>query len=102
MRNWQENEKHQRSVRKSGVTRPAQHSPPKPKKQSAERPTVPEATTSSRRLALTQEELRARISRQAFELYEKRRTATEVDDWIEAERLVKIELLSEEQGVGSV
>jgi hypothetical protein len=48
---------------------------------------------------LTQEEYRARVARQAFELYEKRRSLTEVDDWVEAERLVKLQLLSEQQGV---
>jgi hypothetical protein len=47
---------------------------------------------------LTQEEYRARIARKAFELYEKRQALTDVDDWMEAERLVKLELLEEQRG----
>ena len=47
---------------------------------------------------LTQEEYKARIARKAFELYEKRQALTAVDDWIEAERLVKLELLEEQRG----
>jgi hypothetical protein len=47
---------------------------------------------------LTQEEYRARIDRKAFELYEKRQALTDVDDWMEAERLVKLELLEEQRG----
>jgi hypothetical protein len=47
---------------------------------------------------LTQEEYRARVARKAFEIYQKRRALTEVDDWVEAERLVKLELLNEQRG----
>lgn len=57
-----------------------------------------ELTTSARGLVLTQEEYRARVAKKAFEIYEKRRAWTEVDDWIEAERVVKLELLNEPQG----
>jgi hypothetical protein len=48
---------------------------------------------------LTQEEFRARVARKAFELYEKRRALTEVDDWVEAERLVKLQLLEDQRGL---
>ena len=41
-------------------------------------------------------------SQKAFELYEKRQAVTEVDDWLEAERLVKMQLLHAGQGAGSV
>lgn len=44
---------------------------------------------------LSQEEYRARVAQKAFQIYEKRRALTEVDDWMEAERLVKLELLDE-------
>jgi len=47
---------------------------------------------------LTQEEYRARVARKAFELFEKRQALTELDDWVEAERLVKLQLLSEQRG----
>lgn len=47
---------------------------------------------------LSQEEYRACVARKAFELYEKRRALTEVDDWMEAERLVKLQLLAEQRG----
>ncbi|BCA54544.1 hypothetical protein W02_16840 [Nitrospira sp. KM1] len=49
----------------------------------------------------THEEFRARVAQKAYELYESRRALTEVDDWLEAERLVKLQLLSAPQG-GSV
>ena len=58
----------------------------------------PEPTTPSLGPVLTQEEYRARVARKAFEIYQKRRALTEVDDWVEAERLVKLELLNEQRG----
>jgi hypothetical protein len=57
-----------------------------------------ELTTYATGPVLTQEEYRARVAKKAFEIYEKRRAWTEVDDWIEAERVVKLELLNEPQG----
>ena len=48
---------------------------------------------------LSQEEYRAHVAQKAFEIYEKRRALTEVDDWVEAERLVKLQLLDEQRGV---
>ena len=47
---------------------------------------------------LTQEEYRSRVARKAFELYEKRQALTEVDDWVEAERQVKLDLLNGQRG----
>lgn len=54
-----------------------------------------EPTTPSTGPVLTQEEYRARVARKAFEIYEQRLALTEVDDWVEAERLVKLELLEQ-------
>jgi hypothetical protein len=51
---------------------------------------------------VTEEQYRARVSQKAYELYEKRQTVTPVEDWLEAERLVKTELLAEGQWAGSV
>ena len=57
---------------------------------------------SQTRPVVTEEQYRQRVSQKAYELYEKRRTATHVDDWVEAERVVKSELLAEGQWAGSV
>jgi len=51
---------------------------------------------------VTEEQYRARVSQKAYELYEKRQAVTQLEDWLEAERLVKIELLAEGQWAGSV
>jgi hypothetical protein len=51
---------------------------------------------------LSDDEFRARIAYKAYELYQKRQALTEKDDWLEAERLVRLELLSEEHEAGSV
>jgi hypothetical protein len=50
---------------------------------------------------VTEEQYRARVSQKAYELYEKRQAMTSVGDWLEAERVVKTELLAEGQA-GSV
>ena len=51
---------------------------------------------------VTEEHYRARVSQKAYELYQKRQAGTELEDWLEAERLVKTELLAEGQWAGSV
>jgi hypothetical protein len=51
---------------------------------------------------VTEEEYRARVSQKAYELYEKRQGTTQVEDWLEAERLVKMELLAEGQWAATV
>lgn len=61
-----------------------------------------EPTSQPMRLVMTEDEFRARISRKAYELFEKRRALTDVKDWLEAERLVKQQLLAEGQWAGSV
>ena len=57
---------------------------------------------SSTRAALSDDEFRARVARKAYELYQKRQALTEKDDWLQAEGLVRLELLREEHGAGSV
>lgn len=59
-------------------------------------------TCSVGKVLLTQEEVRARIARKAYELYEQRLKRTHVDDWVDAERFVKAELLAEGQWAGTV
>jgi Protein of unknown function (DUF2934) len=51
---------------------------------------------------VTDEQYRSRVAKKAYELYEKRQAVTHLDDWLEAERLVKTELLAERQWAGSV
>jgi hypothetical protein len=49
-----------------------------------------------------EEQYRTRVSQKAYELYEKRQATTQLEDWLEAERLVKTELLAEGQWAGTV
>jgi hypothetical protein len=56
----------------------------------------------STQAVLSDDEFRARVARKAYELYQKRQALTEKDDWLQAEHLVRLELLSEEHGAGSV
>jgi hypothetical protein len=46
------------------------------------------------------EQYRSRVAQKAYELYEKRQAATDLDDWVEAERLLKAELLQQGQCAG--
>ncbi len=48
-------------------------------------------------LGITEHEFRVLVARKAYELYEHRRAVTEVEDWLQAERLVKQQLLAHEQ-----
>jgi hypothetical protein len=73
------------------------------KDEQLERPSHHDESTSSQiERVVTQEQYRTRVSQKAYELYEKRQRTTELDDWVEAERLVKTELLAEGQRAGSV
>jgi hypothetical protein len=60
-----------------------------------------DASTAPIGRVVTEEHYRARVSQKAYGLYEKRQAMTSVDDWLEAERVVKTELLAEGQA-GSV
>ncbi len=105
MRNSGDSEQQKRTVRK-GVTRAsgtkAQDSLQHPKKKVRERPAQQDESSSPTGHILTQEEFRSRVARTAFELYVKRQAITEVDDWLEAERLIRMQLLTGEQGAGTV
>jgi hypothetical protein len=78
------------------------HSQRKPKEKEAEPSTHKDASTSPIGRVVTEEQYRARVSQKAYELYEKRQAATHLEDWLEAERRVKAELLAEGQWAGSV
>ena len=51
---------------------------------------------------VTEEQYRSRVSQKAYELYQKRQAATDLEDWLEAERLVRAQLLAEGQWAGTV
>lgn len=65
-------------------------------------PTKSATLVEAIRLAITEDEFRARIAAKAYQLYADRLARTEIDDWMEAERLVKEELLAEGHQAGSV
>jgi hypothetical protein len=105
MRNSQGSNQEKQTTRKAKMKAPATetpHSERKPKDKEVERPTYKEASTSPIGRVVTEEQLRARVSQKAYELYEKRQAATQLGDWLEAERLVKTELLAEGQWAGTV
>lgn len=94
------------NVRKTAGKTSAAHAqdapqPPKKKTRGRQAP-QDELLPPTGRHILTQEEFQARVAEKAFELYLKRQAVTEVDDWLEAEQLVRLQLLTEEQGARSV
>jgi hypothetical protein len=74
----------------------------KPKDKEGERPTHKDASASPIGHVVPEEQYRTRVSQKAYELYEKRQATTQLEDWLEAERLVKTELLAEGQWAGTV
>jgi hypothetical protein len=78
------------------------HSQRERKDKVAERPSQESPSASQAGHVVADEQYRARVSQKAYELYEKRQGTTHLDDWLEAERLVKTELLAEGQWAGSV
>jgi hypothetical protein len=67
-----------------------------------ERPTQESPSALPAGRVVAEEQYKALVSKKAYELYEKRQAATHLEDWLEAERLVKTELLAEGQLAGSV
>jgi hypothetical protein len=65
-------------------------------------PQSPTKGVNTSPLVITEDEFRARIAAKAYELYVHRQAITETDDWLQAERLVKEELLAERHHAGSV
>jgi hypothetical protein len=104
MRREQGNEEKQ-TARKAKMKAPAhepRHSQTKPKDKEGERPTHKDASASAIGHVVPEEQYRTRVSQKAYELYEKRQAVTHLEHWLEAERLVKTELLAEGQWAGSV
>ena len=65
-------------------------------------PKSPAKVVKASQLVITEDDFRARIAAKAYELYAHRQAITETDDWLQAERLVKEELLAEGHHAGSV
>jgi hypothetical protein len=61
-----------------------------------------ENTSNGTQVVITEDEFRALVAGKAYELFERRRAVTEVEDWLEAERLVKEQLLAQGRSAGSV
>jgi hypothetical protein len=95
-------EKQTRKAKMKAPSDESRHSQRNPKVEQVERPTHKDVASSAIGRFVTEEEYRTRVSQKAYELYEKRQAATHSDDWVEAERLVKNELLAEGQWAGSV
>ena len=53
-------------------------------------------------VVITEGEYRALVAQKAYELFMQRCAITEVDDWVQAERIVKEELLAQGQTAGFV
>ena len=97
MRSSPDNNKEKRTVRKGGKVKAS------PRNQAGKGPgRKDEPISPAMGLVMTEDEFRTHVSRKAYELYEKRRALTDVEDWLEAERLVKQQLLAKGQWAGSV
>ena len=108
MRSSQDNNEEKPKVRQSRKVKAspkseARNSQGQPEDKERKLPTPnDEPTSQPMSLAMTEDEFRCRISKKAYALYEKRRALTDVEDWLEAERLVKQQLLAEGQWAGTV
>src|SRR3982751_6385090 len=69
-----------------------------PQTTSSESARHPNAT----QVIITEDEYRALVAQKAHEIFRQRCAATEVDDWMQAERIVKEELLARGQTAGFV
>jgi ribosome assembly protein YihI (activator of Der GTPase) len=90
-----------RKAKLKGSAKEPRHSQPKSKDKQQEHKHK-DASPSPVGHVVTEEQYRLRVSQKAYGLYEKRMAATHLDDWFEAERLVKSELLAEGQWAASV
>ena len=105
MRSSQGHKEEKQTTRKAKMKAPVnetRHSQKESNDNDIERSTQKDASSSPVGHGVTEERYRARVSQKAYELYEKRQAVKHVEDWLEAERLVKTELLAEGQWAGSV
>jgi hypothetical protein len=105
MRNSERSNEEKQTSRKAKLKVPAnetRHSQSKPTEKEVECPSHIDTSSAPAGRVVTEEQYRTRVSQKAYELYEKRQAVSELEDWLEAERLVKTELLAEGQWAGSV
>lgn len=100
-----ENPKQSKSQKPTVPKRTAERVPQKPalEKHTARRPSEKGDTIESPcQVVITENEYRALVAQKAHEIFMQRCAITEVDDWVQAERLVKEELLAQGQTAGFV
>ncbi len=100
-----EKPKQSKSQKPTVPKRSAERVPQKPaaEKQTLRRPSEKGGTIGSpRQVVITEGEYRALVAHKAYEIYIQRCASTEVDDWIQAERIVKEALLAQGQTAGFV
>jgi len=76
---------------------------PAPKKHTLGRASEKDKTIDKgTQIVITENEYRALVAQKAHEIFMQRCAITEVDDWVQAERIVKEELLAQGQTAGFV
>jgi len=105
MRNSQGNNKEKQTgpkVKAKAQANETRDTERKPKDRELDDTTQQDASTSPIGHFVTEEQYRAMVSQKAYELYQQRQAVTHLQDWLEAERLVKTELLAQGQWAASV
>lgn len=100
-----EKPKQNKNQKLTAPKRNAERSPqkPAPKSQPLLRsPEKADTLSCATQVVITEDEYRARIAQKAYEIFVQRCAITEVDDWVQAERIVKEELLAQGQTAGCV
>jgi hypothetical protein len=100
-----EKPKQDKSQKATGPKRSAERVPqkPAPEKQTLRRPSEKgNSNVSPTQVVITESEYRALVAQKAHEIYLQRCAAGEVDDWLQAERIVKEALLAQGQTAGFV
>jgi len=95
----------QRSQKSTVPKRNAERLPQKPasKKQILGRSSVKDTSIGTgTQVVLTECEYRSLVAQKAYEIFTQRCAITEVDDWVQAERIVKEQLLAQGQTAGFV
>ena len=100
-----EKPKQGKSQKATGPKRNAERLPekPVPEKQTLRRPSEKGSSNGSpAQVVITESEYRALVAQKAHEIYLQRCALSEVDDWLQAERIVKEVLLAQGQTAGFV
>lgn len=98
-----EKPKQSRSQKPTVSKRSAERAPQKPApKKETRSPEKSNNTGSATQVVLTEDEYRSLVAQKAHEIFMQRCAITEVDDWVQAERIVKEALLAQGQTAGFV